>query len=75
MANASWTEINNWLDNVAKDLRMDIRRSSMEDLQKDGNEWEVCGYVRCNPRQGYAAYGRSLQEALTKFKANIHLEE
>ena len=75
MANASWTEINNWLDNVAKDIKLSIIRDEHPDTL-EGHVWRIDAMVMRNPiRPGGFAHGATLQEALTNLKNGMNIGE
>ena len=66
MANSSWTDINNWLDVEAKDLMLNIRRV---DQEPDSQKWIATAKILHKPRRMLAATGNSLQQVLSRLKA------
>jgi len=66
MANSSWADINNWLDVEAKDLMLNIRRV---DQEPDSQKWIATAKILHKPRRMLAATGNSLQQVLSRLKA------
>ncbi len=65
MANASWTDINNWLDVEVKELMLNIRRL---DQEPDSQKWIGTVKVLHKPRRMLEATGNSLQQVLSRLK-------
>jgi len=65
MANASWTDINNWLDVEAKELMLNIRRL---DQEPDSQKWIGTIKILHKPRRMLEATGNSLQQVLSRLK-------
>ena len=66
MANASWTDINNWLEVEAKELMLNIRRL---DQESDAEKWIASIKILHKPRRFAEATGNSLQQVLSRLKA------
>lgn len=65
MANASWTDINNWLDVEVKELMLNVRRL---DQEPNSQKWIGTVKVLHKPRRMLEATGNSLQQVLSRLK-------
>jgi hypothetical protein len=65
VANASWTEINSWLNGEVKELMISIRRL---DQEPDSEKWIATIKILHKPRRMLEATGNSLQQVLSRLK-------
>jgi hypothetical protein len=65
VANASWTEINSWLDDEVKELMISIRRL---DQEPDSEKWIATIKILHKPRRMLEATGNSIQQVLSRLK-------
>ena len=73
MANASWADINSWVENDIKEVRIMIKRTNEEDLQQNGHAYEL-DFTWFSPnqiRKQVIVQGDSIQEILSKAKAEL----